>query len=85
MKSEPSDTWAELLRGELAKKGKLPVGNGWLTFDQLVQVQQIPPGTLRRAIRGLRAENKIEVFDGAECVNGSLCRRVWYRPRGGAA
>lgn len=84
-RGEMEREWSELLGSALTKRGKLPPGDGWLTFDQLVEAHKIAPGTLRKAIRELRAQKKIEVFDGADVVNGSVSRKVWYRKIGGAA
>jgi DNA-binding FadR family transcriptional regulator len=79
-KSHSSDNWAELLRGALAKRGNLPDGEGWRTFDQLVAEQGVTNHALRKAIKALRNDGRLEVFNGAEVVDGTTARRVWYRP-----
>jgi len=75
------DAWIKTLEGINVKQGKLPPGDGWLTFVELREEHDIGDNKLRKLLQEGVDNNEIEFFEGTKAnATGRLTRSVWYRP-----
>jgi hypothetical protein len=78
------NTWAELIREALQKKGdNLPPGEGWRTAKQLQKDTGRADAWVSRFIRDGKRDGKLEVFNGMVIPKGGgrPHRQTWYRPK----
>ena len=74
--------WAsELEREYNTSKGKVPEGDGWMTFENIQKEMDCGIVKARRVIKKAKEDGRIEVFTGSEKSEtcGYLTRQVWYR------
>ena len=74
------DPWAALFRDAIVQSERKPAGPNWKRREEIRSALGFGVTKSEKMITQLVDEEKLEVFDGLEYVDGKLRRRVWYRP-----
>lgn len=72
--------WAELLQQSARSKERKPIGDGWISGDNLRQMLKMGRCKFYEFVREEGQKGTVERFDGVEAnKNGQLVRRSYYR------
>lgn len=79
LKSKTTD-WINLLQHSLASNETKPVGEGWLTRNEIQNLWKVGENKTGKAIAAFQKAGKIEMFTG-RVINqqGINVKSVWYR------
>lgn len=81
-KSKSTDAlWAEHFRAAIARKGRSPEGEGWITRKEFSRRAKMGQGSALIYLRKQVKAGKIEYFRGsAVSKSGTINPQSWYRP-----
>ena len=72
--------WIKNLSQLHKTRANTPSGQGWLTYVEIRDLQDMGENKVRSLIRQGLEQGTIESYEGSELnVAGRLTRRIWYR------